>query len=115
MITNGEIFSKAYLEHLKAIDVAENIYKVAPNFYTKQKLEELQGRVFTVKERFTPEYIREYQKSKKDAKINSENEIKHLLNALHIEDLYADEKISFNKRVDLHEKNNQKFNLTYLV
>ena len=114
MITNEEVFSKKYLDHLKAIDIAEGIYKVAPNQYTKQKVDELKSKVFSAQERFTPEYIREYQKTKKDSKIEAENEIAHLLNSLHIEDLFESGKISHDKRVDLHEKNNQKYNKTYL-
>ena len=110
-----QVFTDGYIEHLKALEVAESIYNVAPNAVTKQRLEELKAKKFSVRERFASEYIKEYQNEKKEAKINAENEIKHTLNSLHIEEQYAEGKIMHDRRVELHTKNNLKYNQTYIL
>lgn len=109
------IFSKEYISHLRKLAIVERVYKVTPNPANKKMLTDLQKVSFTAEQRFTPEYMQKYRESKKESKINAENEIKHLLNSLHIEEQFADGKISFNKRVELHEKNNFKYNKFYYI
>lgn len=108
------IFSKEYISHLQKLAIVERVYNVTPNPANKKMLTDLQSVTFTAEQRFTPEYMREYRKNKKESQNEAENEIKHLLNSLHIEEQFADGKISFDKRVELHERNNQKFNKSYI-
>lgn len=115
MKTNEEIFTSQYLEHLKRLDIAENVYRITPNEYSKKILNDLKAKVFTSKERFTLEYLKEYQESKKVAQNEAEEEIKHILNAMHIEELFDNGKISIEKRFFLHENNDNKFNLTFAL
>lgn len=115
MKTNEEIFTSQYLEHLKRLDISENVYRITPNEYSKKILDDLKSKVFTSKERFTPEYIKEYQESKKVAENKAEEEIKHILNAMHIEELFDNGKISIEKRFLLHDNNDNKFNLKYAL
>lgn len=108
------IFSSVYIEHCEKLEKAKRVYESVPNAYTKRALEVLESKKFTYQERYTPEYIREYQNSKKQAQTNAEDEIKHLLNATHVEDLFASNKITGDRRIELHRINDEKFNLSYL-
>jgi hypothetical protein len=49
------------------------------------------------------------------AKIKAEEEITHIINAMNIEDLYEDGKISLEERFDMHQKNDDEFNLTFAL
>jgi Na+-transporting NADH:ubiquinone oxidoreductase subunit NqrC len=115
MITNGEIFSEAYLEHLKKIDIAQQVYRITQNKHSKKILDDLQSKEFSFKERFNEKYIQDYLESKKVAKIKAEEEITHIINAMNIEDLYEDGKISLEERFNMHQKNDDKFNLTFAL
>lgn len=115
MKANEKIFTSQYLEHLKRLDIAENIYRITPNEYSKNIFDDLKAKVFTYEERFTREYLKEYAEEKKVAQINAEEEIEHLLNAMLIEELFDNEKISNEKRFFLHDNNDNKFNLKYAI
>lgn len=108
-----EMFTNVYTKHLKDLSEAERVYKVAPNRFTKEAFEKLKNKTFTYRERFTPEYIREYQETKKASQIEADNEMRHLFNALHIEDLFDSNKIDEDKRMYLHNKNDNKFNFNF--
>jgi hypothetical protein len=108
------IFSAKYIEYLEKLKKAENIYKIEPNDYTKKILDEIRAVNFTLTERFTPEYLKEYYESKKRSEIKAEDEIKHLLNSMHIEDQFEAKKISMDRRFELHELNDLKYNKTFL-
>lgn len=115
MKTNEQIFSSQYFEHLKRLDIAEQIYKITRSDYSKEILEKLRKVEFTFKERYTPEYIMEYQESKKVAKIKAEDEVKHILNAMNIEELYDNGEISLENRFFLHDENDNQFNLKFAL
>jgi hypothetical protein len=115
MITNGEIFSEAYLEHLKKLDIAQQVYRITPNEYSKKILDDLESKEFSFRERFNAKYIEDYLESKKVAKIKAEEEITHIINAMNIEDLYEDGKISLEERFEMHQKNDNEFNLTFAL
>lgn len=112
-MSEQQMFSEMYIKHLEDLAKAERVHKVAPNPHTEKVFKELSNKTFTYKQRFTPEYIREYQKSKKDSQIKASNEMRHVMNALHIEDLFDSHKIDENRRMYLHNKNDNKFNLNY--
>ena len=115
MITNQEIFSEAYLEHLKKIDIAQQVYRITPNEYSKKILDDLVSKEFSFRERFNAKYIEDYLESKKVAKIKAEEEITHIINAMNIEDLYENGKISLDERFEMHQKNDNEFNLTFAL
>jgi hypothetical protein len=114
MTKADNIFTSVYVEHLEKLEKAKRLYETVPNEFTKKAKIDLEAKKFTYKERYTPEYIKEYQEGKKQSETNAENELRHLMNAMHVEDLYGENKITDERRMTLHEKNDKKFNLSYL-
>ena len=100
-----KIFTDEYEKYMRDVQTYERLYSLSPSDSNWLKLSELKRQNWSVEERFTESYLREYEKQSEERELTFEEEFNWLWRSIKIDMKANSGQISEITRSEMHRDN----------